>query len=205
MRIGISVRSNVLNDKEVFSLYKRYIEYFFEHEIVLLLPNQSKEILNLCDCYIITGGDDLNPKLYNQKNLSSNNIDDEMDELDFKIIDIAYKNDKKLLGICRGIQSINVYFGGSLLQNYENHMSVTHEIVRKNKSIICDIGEKLKVNSFHHQIVGVLGSGLVCTYESNDGVVEVIEHINGKIFAVQYHPEINVDDNSIKIFNALVL
>lgn len=204
MRVGISVRSNIVNSKEVFVLYKRYIEYFKCHEIVLLLPNQSDEIMELCDCYIITGGDDINPKIYNQINYASNNIDNEMDELDFKIIDIAYRTNKKLLGICRGIQSVNVFFGGTLLQNFDGHMDVKHKIIKVNKTSICDFGIEFETNSFHHQIVDRLGEGLVCTYESIDGVVEAIEHANGKIVAVQYHPEIDVNECSKKIFDALL-
>ena len=59
-------------------------------------------------------------KLYNEKNISSYNVDQEMDLLDFKIIEYCEKYKKPLLGICRGLQVINVYYGGSLYQNINN-------------------------------------------------------------------------------------
>ncbi len=200
MRIGISIREVVINEKESYILYKRYIEYFKEDEIILILPNQSEEVLSLCDAFILTGGDDLNPNLYNQENIKSNNVNDILDKLDFKIIEHCVNENKKLLGICRGIQSINVYFNGSLIQDFSNHMNTKHCITKKNESIL-DLDEIVYVNSFHHQIIGELADDLIATYISDDNVVEILEHQNKKIIGVQFHPEIDFSKYSKKIFN----
>lgn len=204
MRIGITIRQIDVNNKETFVLYKRYIKYFEEDEVVLILPNQSVDILNLCDAFVITGGDDLNPKLYKQVNTCSNFVNDEIDILDFMVIEHAYLNNKKLLGICRGIQSINVFFNGTLKQHHENHMNVQHFIYRQRSEVVLDVGEELLVNSYHHQIVGKIGDGLIISYVSDDSVIEMLEHINGKIFGVQFHPEIeNGKIEYKKIFDIL--
>lgn len=200
MRIGISIRSVEVNEKQTYILYKRYIEYFKDEEIILLLPNQSKELLDLCDGFILTGGDDLNPKLYNEQNTKSNDIDDEIDSLDIMIIDYAYKKNKVLLGICRGIQSINVYFNGTLKQDFKNHMKVNHKIKKVSNPRLFDIGYEIIVNSYHHQTINKIGNGLKATYCSSDGVVEIIEHEEKNIIGVQYHPEINIDNNSVLLF-----
>ncbi len=203
MRIGISSRSVVVNGKSSYILYSRYLNSLKRHEIVMLLPNQSDEVLSMCDAFIITGGDDVNPKLYNEENTSSNGVNDIIDELDYMIIDHAYKNNKKILGICRGIQVINIYFGGTLVQHVDNHMNILHTIYKMMETNIYDIGSFAVVNSFHHQKIGEVGKGLNPTYLSGDDVVEIIEHENRKIIAVQYHPEINFDCNSKKLFDII--
>ncbi len=200
MKIGISIRINEVNNKETYILYKRYVDYFIEDEIILLLPNQSKEVLDLCDAFMLTGGDDLNPSLYNQENINSNNINDEIDKLDFNIIKHAYDNNKKLLGVCRGIQSINVYFKGTLKQDYKNHMNVEHKINQINKPRLFDIGNSFFVNSYHHQTIDKLGVNLIATYSSDDEIIEIIEHKYKAIIGVQYHPEISKDKYAFLLF-----
>ncbi|MFI3252084.1 MAG: gamma-glutamyl-gamma-aminobutyrate hydrolase family protein [bacterium] len=203
MRIGIPVRSSISNGKDVYLLYKRYLDSFDDCEVVLLMPEQSEIILDICDCFLLPGGDDLNPKLYNQENDNCNGIDDFIDALDFKIIRHAYLNNKKILGICRGIQSVNVFFGGTLIQHIDNHMEVSHKIFKVNSSIL-ELPESIVVNSYHHQVVGELGEGLIVSYDDECGVPEIIEHKNGKIICVQFHPEINIDLHSKTIFNFLI-
>ena len=135
MKIGISAR----RDKKRYFVNQSYL-VLFNNEIVpiFLFSQNMDELLVLCDGFIILGGDDINPSLYNEENISSNNIDDGIDELDFKILRYSIKNKKPVLGICRGIQSINVFFKGSLLQDIV-HKEIYHEvkIINNSKYLTC--------------------------------------------------------------------
>ena len=113
-------------------------------------------------------------------------------------------SDKPILGICRGIQIINVAMGGTLIMDLptagkDNHFltdqprkKFTHEIVIENDTRLSSVMKKEnRVNSFHHQAVGRLAEGLKITARSaKDQVIEAVESANEKwILAVQWHPE----------------
>ena len=83
MKLGISVRSS----SDSYFVKKRYLEYFKDYEIIFLYPYINTHVYAECDGFVIIGGDDANPKLYNEENYSSYNVCDEIDELDLKIID----------------------------------------------------------------------------------------------------------------------
>lgn len=202
MKIGITIRIQDVNNKEAFVIYKRYIDFIKDAEVVLITPDTSDELLGYCDKFIITGGDDLNPSLYNEKNYDSKDVNDQNDELDFKIIKHAYTMNKTILGICRGIQSINVYFGGTLTQHFENHMRVIHDIKKVTEPRLYK-KEILYVNSYHHQVINKVANDLIVTYESDDGVVEIIEHKEKNIIGVQYHPEISTNKDDEMLYNML--
>lgn len=202
MKIGITTRKQIVNNKISYIVYERYVDLLKNHEVILLNPKQSEEIINLCDKFILVGGDDLNPRLYNQENTSSYDVCDENDILDYKIIKHAYENNKTLLGICRGIQSINTYFGGTLKQDHKNHINVKHHIMEVNKPRIYKVNKK-EVNSYHHQIIDEVGKDLIVTYKSEDGVIEILEHKNKNIIGVQYHPEISKNEDDELLYNVL--
>ncbi|MGN0553863.1 MAG: gamma-glutamyl-gamma-aminobutyrate hydrolase family protein, partial [Oscillospiraceae bacterium] len=89
--------------------------------VVLPFTNNSCEIRQLsdmCNGFLFTGGHDVDPELYNETAIGDNVLCcKERDEMEKKFLDIAVENDKSVLGICRGIQFINVFFGGSLYQD----------------------------------------------------------------------------------------
>ena len=183
MRIGITVRSN----EDYYFVKKRYLNYFKDHEVVIIYP-----YINTCACasidgFVIVGGTDINPKLYNEENYSSFGIDDEIDNLDLEIIDYAIKNNKPLFGICRGLQIINSYFKGTLKQHIFNHSKHRHKIIMVDDFL--DFPLSLEVNSFHHQSVKKIGKELRVLYYSTDGEVECFVHQKLPIIAVQFHPE----------------
>lgn len=198
MKIGITIREIEVNGKQSYILYKRYMEFYGNHEFIIISPGQSEEILNLCDAFIITGGDDLNPKLYNECVIDCSNINDDIDELDFSIINHCVKFKKRLLGICRGIQSINVYFKGSLNQHIDGHMCKKNYINLIEKSRYIDEVEKQEVNSYHHQSINNVGENLKVIFKSDDGVIEMIEHETCDIIGVQFHPEIDLQNKFYK-------
>lgn len=165
--------------------------------------SDSLEDLSLFDGVILVGGGDVDPELYGQRNISSNNIEKEFDIKCIKCLDYFVKNNKPILGICKGLQIINVYFGGNLKQDIKNHNFPTamhaHKVVCKNKSsLIRYYGESFMVNSLHHQCIDKLGSDLNISAISEDNVIEAIEKEN--LIAVQWHPErlLNNDFDTIE-------
>ena len=158
------------------------------------------------DGLLIPGGVDVNPKLYGQENTASVNMNDYLDEITINAIKLFYENDKAILGICRGLQILNVYFGGTLKQDIPNHKNKDHKIYIKNGNIIFDFyGNEMVVNSIHHQCIDILGKNLIVLANSEDGVIEAIMHENQKIIGTQFHPEkMDNGENIFKLFYSLL-
>ena len=148
---------------------------------------------------IIPGGVDVNPALYHAQNTDSVNIFDELDALDMEVIKIAVDRCIPILGTCRGHQILNVFFGGSLIQNVENcciHRAVglvdrVHEGRVEKNSFLYEIygTEKIMTNSAHHQAIKTLGKGLRAVEFADDGIIEAMCHESLPIYGVQWHPE----------------
>lgn len=175
-------------------------------DISLLLP-QSKESLYIelyrCDGLVIPGGDDVNPRLYLQENQHSQPIDAGIEQLDLDAIEIMQKMNKPIFGICRGLQIINVAFGGTLIQdinlqkkdsfdhsfsyNYKKPLNAHKIIVSKNSILSNYLEETVEVNSYHHQAIDLLAPNFKISAKSEDGLIEAIE--SERIIAVQWHPE----------------
>ncbi|MBQ8868202.1 MAG: gamma-glutamyl-gamma-aminobutyrate hydrolase family protein [Oscillospiraceae bacterium] len=149
------------------------------------------------DGLILCGGNDIDPKYFGEEINGSVNIDAPRDEAEFKLAKAFIESGKPVMGICRGSQLLNVYFGGSLIQHLPNadiHTNksdhyITHAVAAEKGSILEKLyGENFCINSSHHQAVDKLGAGLRATafYEN---VVEAFEHTSLPVFAVQFHPE----------------
>ena len=188
-RIGVTVR----RENEGFFVRERYFKYLKDYEVVVITPYN---IDYACDAYAILGGDDANPKLYNEENTASKGIDDLIDELDMKIIDYAVKTNKPIFGICRGLQMLNIYFGGSLKQHIDNHVEVRHNIFKTGPHSYFTFMDE--VNSLHHQSINKLGEGLEVVYESIEGEIELVKHKTLPIFATQFHPEMEPESDMSK-------
>lgn len=146
---------------------------------------------------LLPGGGDIAPELFGQINQGSVNIDETLDRIQFKVLDEYCKKKKPVLGICKGIQLINVYFGGTILQ----HLSTAHNhrdcdgdqyhmtIATKDSLLTSIYGLRFSVNSAHHQGIGYLGAGLEAIQFAEDRVVEGIVHKELPIIGVQWHPE----------------
>ena len=129
----------------------------------------------------------------------------ERDATDFAILDSAEQSNMPVLGICFGIQSLNVYRGGSLLQDIpalverplihdeDDDKPPARHIVRINEdSIVGRLAGRteIEVNSYHHQAVAATGTNLRAVAFANDGVIEAVEDTTGRfIVGVQWHPE----------------
>lgn len=171
------------------------------------------------DGYLFTGGDDINPILYKEKRTSFvKDYNDIRDSLEARLYKIAKENDKAILGICRGIQIINVLEGGSLYQDLDTfHPSkVSHKEKNKRHSVLLlhntpfrDLIDEpyLEVNSLHHQGIKRIAQTLKGMAVSEDGIVEALYHPKMKfMWAFQWHPEYMLEeDSSKKIFEIFIL
>lgn len=207
MKIGITCRyiyEDGIEKQFVNSTYLEYVKSVGFIPIILPLNLDVDELLGICDCFLLTGGNDLNPNCYHEENISSYLVDNRMDELDFKVIDYAIKHDLPVFGICRGLQVINVYFKGTLYQDLENKnhnkKEDNQEFIINNKSRFFSkcFDEKTLINSYHHQGINKLGDGLVDAGRSY-GLIEAIEHECLDIYGVQWHPERMSDEYSHKL------
>lgn len=154
--------------------------------------------IHSCDGLILPGGGDITPAFFGQKNNGSRNIDTELDIIQLQALEQTLRYKKPVLGICKGMQIINVFFGGTIIQHmkeYESHQYQDGDQMH-NSTIVPDTflykiyGGTLKVNSAHHQCVDRLGQGLLLAqYASPVPTPEAICHENLPIFGVQWHPE----------------
>ena len=148
----------------------------------------------VCGCLLLPGGGDLEPWRYGQMNTASRGLEPERDALEMRLLAHFTAVGKPVLGICRGIQTINVFFGGDLVQDWPGHSGVDgrdrFHIVETAPSFLREFcGERCLVNSSHHQVVGRLGEGLEALQWAEDGAVEAMRHRRLPVWGVQWHPE----------------
>ena len=148
------------------------------------------------DALILCGGGDVHPRYFGEEINGSNNIDERRDECELELIDAFVKARKPILGICRGCQVANIYFGGTLFQhipNYAHHRQTgdaLHLAVATEESVIYNLyGKDFTVNSMHHQAIKRVGENLTVSHIADDGVIEGIEHNFLPFIGVQWHPE----------------
>ena len=186
---------------------------------------EVKEALKDINAVILTGGDDINPALYNEsahEKLEDINIP--RDVSDIALLNVCIEEDMPTIGTCRGMQLTNIICGGSLYQDIpsQNPSEIVHrdparEIFVKHK-ITLDKGNliseaigrdgEFEVNSWHHQAIKELGENLEVVALAEDETIEaVIKTDNSYFIGFQWHPEelINNDDeDSLNIYKAFV-
>ncbi len=212
MRIGIIARRDKYEPNRPFDEYW-YIDKFFKDIFdelnVLLIPilseNSLDEVVNICDGLVVTGSpNDVDPKYYGQELEKDKKL--KFDEYPFvrKVVKAFARENKAILGICAGIQEINVIFGGSLYQKIDNHNlrdKGMHFVEIKDNSFLKDTygTDRLEVNSYHRQAIRDLAPNFQITAISDDGIIEGIEKDN--IVAVQWHPEAL---NDVRLFKSFI-
>ena len=198
--------------------------------LAVLLPLVADEkvladLLDRCDGFLLSGGADIDAKYYGECNMPYNGeISPYRDHMEIFTARRAMEGNKPILGICRGIQVINVAMGGTLYQDVYSQIKgkellkhsqeapkwyPTHDIhiERDSRLWSCFMTESMNVNSFHHQAVKDVASGFVITARADDGIIESIESPE-HIFAVgvQWHPELMWEEIPVflKLFEQLV-
>jgi putative glutamine amidotransferase len=203
MKIGLTKTEN----PEKHQYYIDWLKGNENIEIVTLSANDDNgDKINVCDALVLSGGTDIDPVFYNgplhyPKAPEQWNRDRDVFEL--SLLQSAINQSKPVLGICRGMQLINVAFHGTLVQNlgvelnkiHEGNPDKLHNVNIEDGSLLHEIAgaKKTEVNSAHHQAIDRPGEELAITARSDEGVAEAVEwkDATGKPFllAIQWHPE----------------
>lgn len=182
-----------------------------------------KELLSVCDGFLFTGGQDVDPGLYGEAPRSASVVPcRERDALEKKILAGAISRDKPVLGICRGIRFLNAALGGTLWQDlpaerpsriahhmgkpYERPAHLVHILEGTPLYDLLGTGV-LPVNSIHHQAVKEPAGDLSVMAVSEDGLIEALYRKKSRfVWGIQWHPEylFRTDEASRKIFAAFV-
>ncbi|WP_046175284.1 gamma-glutamyl-gamma-aminobutyrate hydrolase family protein [Domibacillus indicus] len=210
--IGItsSYVRQTLNSEGVYIHHDYHRAVFKAGGIPIILPaapsNFIPDYLEMCDGFILSGGEDVDPLYYGQhahEKLGS--VFAERDKFELELTDLVLKQNKPVFAICRGLQVINVALGGTLWQDIPSqvnsriqhsqtiHRSTpTHPVTFTSHSKLAKIIQNttLHVNSLHHQAIDKLGKGLKAVGYSPDHLIEAAE-MDGDVFVigVQWHPE----------------
>jgi putative glutamine amidotransferase len=192
---------------------------------VLLPPNAAHEVETLLprlDGLIITGGADIDPKHYegNSQHPKLTKIDHERDSSELALIRAWSKTDKPMLCVCRGMQVLNVAFGGTMHEHIPDvrekdihrgadGLWAIHEISVDENSLLAKVMGTNKVETYsgHHQAVKAIGQGLCVVAQAPDGIVEALEYEQHPwLLGVQWHPEKSAatDPTQQAIFDAFV-
>ena len=166
------------------------------------------------DGLLLSGGGDIAPEkigLYNYDKALIRGLDPARDELELRLAKLAFERKLPTLGICRGIQVMNVALGGTLLIDIPGHSQeseryeTSHEVFTAVGSKLWElVGARTAVNSFHHQAVEKIAPGLKISAVANDGINEGIEAAEGFFIGVQWHPECLRDEASEQLFTAFI-
>lgn len=195
-----------------FHYYEDWIRKFDNRAEVIKLSYSFNNFSEAekCDGFLLSGGHDVHPRFYNKPDylelLDPKEIDAHRDEFELKVMDYSQRKQKPLLGICRGLQLANVYFGGTLVPDIFLHLNVEghndeedgdllHRVLVEEQTMLNKIVEEKtgEVNSSHHQSADKIGERLRVNALSEDGVVEGLEWQDAQnkpaLLLVQWHPE----------------
>jgi gamma-glutamyl-gamma-aminobutyrate hydrolase PuuD len=208
---------------ELWHSYTRSVERAGGVPVLLPIVVEPEDIdrqLDLIDGLVLTGGADLTPRLYGaRRHRKTRTMRRERQTYDLELARAAIRRKLPILGICGGLQLVNVVCGGDLVQHVPDAVGpddphagpagIEHEVrVEPGTRLACITGaERLTVNSYHHQATGRLGAGLRASARSPDGILEALEHKEDPfVVCVQWHPERRTEDSpaDLALFEALV-
>ena len=146
---------------------------------------------------ILPGGGDIDPALFHAENQGSRAVDPVLDRLQLLLLERFLKKGRPVLGICKGMQLINVCLGGGIIQDlptarshaYVGRDQIHPSFAQKGSILHSLYGESFPVNSAHHQGISEPGEGLAVIQRAPDGVAEAVVHRRLPLIGVQWHPE----------------
>ncbi len=173
--------------------YVAVLKYLGADPIVTLNPNSVYSF----DGLVLPGGGDICPSYFDQPVIDTRKPDPDLDRAQFHILYQFLHTHKPILGICKGMQLLNVFFGGDINQHVEseelhqwNGQDQWHSTTTSKTSILGKLyGSDFEVNSAHHQSIGTPGLDLQIIQHSQDQVPEAVSHEFLPILGVQWHPE----------------
>lgn len=174
--------------------YERYVSTMHAIPVITLSPTA----LSSCDALLLPGGGDITPAFFGEYNNGSVNIDTELDILQFQATDYALRLSLPILGICKGMQVINVAFGGTITQDLptagihrcQNGDQYHKTTIAPDTCLSALYGTHAFVNSAHHQGINRPGNGLLpIQWCDEDNCIEAICHQTLPILGLQWHPE----------------
>lgn len=222
--IGITASLLTVETGSFFGRERSFVGYDYVKAVsaaggtAILLPvvgdeETIKAHVDLVDAIILSGGYDVTPQLYGEEPKPFLEATHPLrDAFEISITQHAYKKHKPILGICRGVQLLNVAFGGTLYQDVSQHgRSVlqhnqhckpeypSHTVIIEEDTLLAKIQGKTEIstNSYHHQAVKDVAPGFIVNARTKDGLIEGIESIGSHfILGVQWHPELMFEKNS---------
>lgn len=168
------------------------------------------EIVELCDGIVISGGNDIDPAVYGEDRLPEVQQLEPTERYDWEeeLIRACDEKAVPILGICYGMQRLNVYYGGSLLQDISReyvesigHSGTTHEVVFTDNFLGISAGDAREVASRHHQAIGRLAEGFEVVATAPDGIIEAFRGRTHR-YGMQWHPE--SDKTGVQVYRAFV-
>ena len=233
-RVGIPYRTRNEELKSERTKYDKYVQAVAKAggepvEVSLSLSaDELRKLAGTLDAIVLTGSPaDVNPSLYGAaRNPASAEADPHREHTDFALLEHAFAEHKPVLAICYGIQSLNVFLGGTLIQDIpsELHTPIQHPWSNRDKgapepfhvakiesgSRLRELAgeEEVRVNSSHHQSILEPGRSLRIAAHASDGVIEAVEWTGDSnwVTGVQWHPERIVESDSFaqRLFISLV-
>jgi putative glutamine amidotransferase len=233
-RVGIPYRTRNEELKGERGKYDKYLQAVLKAggepvEVSLLLsPDKLRQLAGSLDAVVLTGSPaDVNPSLYGAvPNPASAEADPDRERTDFALLEHAFAEHKPVLAICYGNQSLNVFLGGTLIQDIpsELHTPIQHPWSNRDKGApepfhaaktesgsrlreMADAGE-ISINSSHHQSVLDPGRNLRIAAKAPDGVIEAVEWTGDSnwVTGVQWHPERMAESDALaqRLFSTLM-
>ena len=181
----------IYGEENTFVNYKNALEKVGAKAIISTDIQKARD----CDGLLLAGGGDVSPCFYSAKEKNCRSVDLVRDVNEQYLIALFERRNTPIMGVCRGLQILNVYFSGTLAQSIEKkhlHYNEKHDVFHPiiNSGFMRDVlGKNIIVNSCHRQQTDVSGKRLRALSVSPDGVIEGLYLPRSRIFGVQFHPE----------------
>lgn len=227
-KVIIVSRGLIRKNKRVDWVSEIYASILCKHNVLPIIIPIAKETLQVLPNYLsdydgilMVEGGDVNPSLYNRNYTEPEELDTIKDEIETTCFTHAYRNNKSIMGFCRGLHIINVMLGGTLHKDvnegnkkvqhidYNNYDEFRHTITIKPNTPLYEwyAQEQIEVNSYHHQGIENLGENLVPMATSADGLIEAVYAPSHKfLIGLQFHPErmLTEYEGNTKVFDAFI-